>query len=352
MQATIDLATVLQQRQEQTLLIDVRSPAEYAAASIPGAINIPLFSNAERAEIGTLYKQQGKMVARRRGVVLAAPKIPDLVDQVDAARRQRSGPAIIFCWRGGMRSLAMTSFMNLAGIPARQLIGGHKAFRSMVCAYFEEQNWPQIYVLRGLTGVGKTRILHQLERQGYPVIDLEGLANHRGSAFGALGLAPQPSQKMFEARLWARLDALKNSPYLITEGESRHIGRLTVPLRFHCAMQEQVSLWLTTSMDLRTQVILADYPDLGQFHEPIIRALDSLKERLGNATVARLQQLRQNEEWQALIAELMLAYYDPLYLHTKPQQHLEICYDSVEQGTARCIDAISRLVEINQLEVK
>ena len=345
MQSTIDLEAALKYRQQQALLVDVRSPAEYCEASIPGAINVPLFSNDERAEIGTLYKQQGKMTARRRGVTIAAPKIPDFVNQIESARGLSTLPVIIFCWRGGMRSLAMTSFMNLAGIPARQLIGGHKAFRRIVCDYFDEYPWPKIYVLRGLTGIGKTRILQQLEKQGQPVIDLEKIANHRGSAFGSLGLGEQPGQKQFEARLWARLHELRDSPYLITEGESRHIGRRAVPPRFHQAMQQQPSLWLTTSMKLRTEVILADYPDLEQLHPAIARALNSLRERLGNKSVDQLQHLLEAESWHLLITRLMQDYYDPLYLHTKPQHHLEICYDTLEQGATAVMNAINRLEE-------
>lgn len=345
MQATIDLATALTYRHQQALLVDVRSPAEFAEAGIPGAINVPLFSNDERAEIGTLYKQQGKMIARRRGVVIAAPKIPDFVSRIESARGLSTLPVIIFCWRGGMRSLAMTSFMNLAGIPARQLSGGHKAFRRMVCDYFDQHQWPKIYVLRGLTGIGKTRILQRLKEQGEPVIDLEKIANHRGSAFGGLGLGNQPGQKLFEAHLWARLDELRDSPYLITEGESRHIGRLAVPVRFHQAMQQQTSLWLTTSMALRTAVILADYPDLAQLHPAIERALNSLRERLGNSGVDQLLHLLDNEEWPLLIARLMENYYDPLYLHTKPQHHREICYDSLDQGAAAVIKTINKLKE-------
>lgn len=343
MQTTIDLVAALEYRHQKALLVDVRSPAEYSEASIPGAINVPLFSNEERAEIGTLYKQQGKMIARRRGVVIAAPKIPDFVAQVESARALSTLPVIIFCWRGGMRSLAMTSFMNLAGIPARQLSDGHKAFRRMVCDYFDHYQWPRIYVLRGLTGIGKTRILQQLAEQGQPVIDLEHIANHRGSAFGGLGLDKQPGQKLFEAHLWERLDELRDSPYLITEGESRHIGRRAVPPRFHQAMQQQTSLWLTTSMELRTEVILADYPDLEQLHAPIARALDSLRERLGNSNVNNLKQLLDAENWRLLIARLMQDYYDPLYLHTKPQQHLEICYDSLDEGAAAVMNTINQL---------
>lgn len=345
MQATIELPAALTYRHQQALLVDVRTPAEFNETSIPGAINVPLFSNDERAEIGSLYKQQGKMIARRRGVVIAAPKIPDFVAQIEKARALSTLPVIIFCWRGGMRSLAMTSFMNLAGIPARQLSGGHKTFRRMVCDYFNQHQWPKIYVLRGLTGIGKTRILQRLKEQGQPVIDLEKIANHRGSAFGGLGLGNQPGQKLFEARLWARLDELRDSPYLITEGESRHIGRLAVPARFHQAMQQQTSLWLTTSMALRTEVILADYPDLAQLHPAIARSLNSLRERLGNSSVDQLMQLLDKKDWLLLIAALMQNYYDPLYLHTKPQHHREICYDSLDQGAAAVMSIIAQLEE-------
>ncbi|MFO7576894.1 MAG: tRNA 2-selenouridine(34) synthase MnmH [Pelovirga sp.] len=343
MQATIELEAALRQRREGALFIDVRTPAEYHETTIPGAINVPLFNNEERAEIGLLYKQQGKMAARRRGVILAAPRIPALVEQVDAARQGSARPVVAFCWRGGMRSLAMASFMNLAGIPTRQLTGGHKAFRRQVCAAFAQTAWPPIYVLRGLTGVGKTRILQLLEQRGYPTIDLEGLANHRGSAFGALGLAAQPSQKLFEARLWDRLDQLSGSPYLITEGESRHIGRLRIPESFHRAMQEQTSLWLSTSMAQRTAVILGDYPALAELTEPIAQALGSLKERLGNAAVGRLQQLLAEQDWETLIAELMVSYYDPLYLHTMPARRIDIAFTSLDQGTDKVVAAIADL---------
>lgn len=343
LEAMIDLETALKKRRENVLLVDVRTPAEYTEATIPGAINVPLFSNEERAEIGALYKHQGKMIARRRGVEVVAPKIPELIAQIVTAQRNHSGPAIIFCWRGGLRSLALTSFLNLAGIPARQLTDGHKAFRRRVCSCFENASWPPIFVLRGLTGVGKTRILEKLQQQQYPVIDLEGLAHHRGSAFGALGLQPQPSQKLFEARLWDRLDQLRNSPYLITEGESRHIGRLTVPVTFHRAMQLQTSLWLSTPLAQRTTIILNDYPDLTSVQQPIQQALDSLRERLGNAIVDGYQQLLKNGDWETLIAELMLNYYDPLYLHTRPQQRIEIHYDNLDQGADQVAALINQL---------
>lgn len=343
LETTIDLETALHKRRSGTLFVDVRTPAEFAEASIPGAVNIPIFSNDERIEVGTLYKQQGKIRARRRAVEIVAPRIPAIIAQTDKALGKDTAPAVIFCWRGGLRSQAITSFLNLAGIPARQLEQGHKGFRRRVCSDFEAGNWPPVFVLRGLTGIGKTRILEKLQQQDYPVIDLEGLANHRGSAFGSLGLDRQPSQKQFEARLWDCLHQLKDSPYLLVEGESRHIGRLTIPVNFHRAMQQQTSLWLTTPLEHRIRIILADYPDLAGHATDIERALLAIKERLGGKTVARYLQLLKAQDWETLIAELMTTYYDPLYLHTCPEQRMEICYHTLDQATEQVAAAVDQL---------
>ena len=344
-QATIDLEKALEMRRNGALLVDVRTPAEFADATIPGAINVPIFSDAERADVGTLYKQQGKAEARKRGIELVSPKIPALLEQVELARQGHSGPVIVFCWRGGMRSLAMTSFLNLAGMHARQLIGGHKAFRSLVCNFFDTEQWPPIYVLRGLTGVGKTQVLHKLVEQDFPVVDLEGLANHRGSAFGALGLEPQPGQKMFEALLWERLQQLEPAGYLVTEGESLHIGRLRVPKRFHQAMQEQTSLWLKASLDFRTNVILEDYPALDRLRDQFEPPIRALKERLGKQVVEQFVELLNAGKWEELVRELMIHYYDPLYLHTLPKDRIEIDLEPFDTGIQRVAEALVELVD-------
>lgn len=345
MRETIELEKALEQQRKGALMIDVRTPAEFAEVTIPGAVNVPIFSDEERIEVGTVFKQQGKKDARKLGVQLVAPKIPLLIEQVEDLRRDHPGPVIVFCWRGGMRSLAMTSFMNLAGIPAQQLLGGHKGFRRKVLDYFEQQQWPPIFVLRGLTGVGKTRVLHQLQQMDYPVVDLEGLANHRGSAFGALGLERQPAQKKFDALLWDRLEQLKDKPYLVTEGESLHIGRLVIPKSFHQAMQVQTSLWLTASMDVRTQIILEDYPALDQLREQFKRPINALKERLGGKVVAEFLELLNSGQWEKLVRELMLRYYDPLYLHTLPEKKVEIELETVDSATQKVAAILDKLTK-------
>ncbi|PLX86889.1 MAG: tRNA 2-selenouridine(34) synthase MnmH [Desulfuromonas sp.] len=338
---TIDLQQALEQRRRGALLVDVRSPSEFAETTIPDALNAPIFDDDERAQVGTLYKQLDKKTARRRGIELVSPKIPQLLQRIDEARNPDAPPVIVFCWRGGLRSLAVTTFLNLAGIPARQLVGGHKAFRRMVAAYFETENWSRVLVLRGMTGVGKTQLLQQLATENYPVVDLEGLANHRGSAFGALGLEPQPGQKYFEALLWDRLDQLRNSPYLLTEGESLHIGRLVVPKRFHHAMQTETSLWLEAPLDYRVDVILNDYPALNDLRDAFESPILALKERLGKVVVNELLALLHRGEWRQLVRELMVRYYDPLYSHTLPARRSELKFDSFDEGIDQIREEIS-----------
>ncbi len=341
---TIDLAQALVLRSQGALLVDARTPAEFADGSIPGAINVPIFSNEERAEVGTLYKRQSKQAARQRGVRLVSPKIPDLIEQVEAAWQQGSGPVIVFCWRGGMRSKALTYFLNLAGIPARQLQGGHKRFRTHVCEFFERGQWGRLLVLRGMTGVGKTRLLKQLAGEGYPVIDLEGLAGHRGSAFGNLGLPPQPSQKSFEAALWDELRKVPPGSYALAEGESRHIGRLQLPARVYAALQLEVSLWVNASLDYRTQVILEDYPALDSLREAFVAPITALKPRLGGEAVAQMLALLGAGSWEQLVRELMVLYYDPLYDHTRPARRIEIDIEPEKGSVERLKAAIGTIL--------
>lgn len=343
-QMTIELEKALARRDRGALLVDVRTPAEFAEATIPGAVNVPLFSNEERARVGTVYKQQGKNAARQLGVELVSPRIPELIGQVRAAMGGRKPPVIVFCWRGGMRSRALTTFLDLAGIPARQLIGGHKRFRAHVRHFLEEGCWGRLLVLRGLTGVGKTRQLLRLREEGYPVLDLEGLANHRGSAFGGLGLAEQPSQKMFEARLWEALRQVPVDGYVLAEGESKHIGRLVLPPRVFASLQEETSIWLNADLDYRVRVILDDYPAREELRQAFVRPLCALKARLGGRTVERLLELLEAGRWQELVRELMLLYYDPLYNHTKPQRRIEVDIDAGESGRLALRDAIDAIL--------
>lgn len=326
MSLTIPLETALSLRDQGALLVDARSPAEFAAATIPGAVNIPLLDDAQRRELGILYREQGNQAARLHGVSLVAGKIPDLVAQVLALKAPHL-PVVVFCWRGGTRSRALTQFLDLAGIPARQIIGGHKAFRKHVLDFLAAERWGRLLVLRGLTGVGKTLLLQRLAGEGYPVIDLEALANHRGSTFGNLGLPKQPSQKMFEALLWDRLRVVPAEGFVVTEGESRHIGRVVQPPRFYDALQRETSLWIEAPLAVRVDNILADYPARDDHREEFRQRLRALKERLGKETVGEMERLLDASRWKDLVRELMVRYYDPLYRHTLPERRIEVFLD-------------------------
>ncbi len=343
MNKTASLEKALTLRDKGALFIDARSPSEYAEAHVPGAVNVPILDDEERARVGTLYKQEGSQAARRLGVEIVSPKIPALIDQVAAARPQKRLPVVVYCWRGGMRSRALTDFLNLAGIEARQMLGGHKAFRAHVREYFAEGALPRLLVLRGLTGVGKTRILKRLEDEGYPVLDLEGLANHRGSAFGGLGLPAQPGQKHFESLLWDALKGGSPQGYFLTEGESRSIGRCKQPDRLFEALQAETTLWINAGLDFRTEVILEDYPAADELREAFVAPITALKRRLGKETVGRLLRLLEDGQWHQLVRELMEFYYDPLYNHTKPEDRIEIDIEPFDEGMERLKAAIAEV---------
>ena len=341
---TVELAEALTLRDRGGLLVDVRSPAEHAEATIPGAVNVPLFDDEERARVGTVYTEQGAAAARLLAMDLVAPRIPAMVRAVQEARGGKAEPVTVFCWRGGLRSRAVTAFLELAEVPARQLRGGHKAFRAHVRDFLAQGCWGRLLVLRGLTGVGKTRLLAALAAEGYPVLDLEGLANHRGSAFGALGMPPQPSQKAFEASLWDALRRIAPGGYALAEGESRNIGRLILPDAVYQALQMETSLWIEASLEHRIGVILEDYPARDDLRQAFVAPLKALRRRLGGETVERLLELLETGQWHALVRELMVLYYDPLYRHTKPERRIEIDIEPPEAGLAKLKEAIARIL--------
>jgi tRNA 2-selenouridine synthase len=350
MSITITLQQSLALRDKGAVLIDARSPAEYAEATIPGAVNIPILDNAEREEVGTLYKEAGKQAARRRGVELVAPKIPAMVEQVVTLQEGTSLPAVVFCWRGGMRSLALAQFLELAGVPARQTDRGHKGFRRHVLEFFERAQWGRVIVLRGLTGVGKTKYLHKLGKHGHPVLDLEGLANHRGSAFGNLGLLPQPGQKMFEALIWDELRKIGPDGYIIAEGESRHIGKVALPVELYKSLQLETSIWLNASLQQRVRNILDDYPAIDRLKEDFVEPIKALKDKLGKNKVTEYLEMLDGGRWTELVGDLMENYYDPLYRHTFPERRIDIELEPEEAALERIQTAIDNVLSQSSKE--
>jgi tRNA 2-selenouridine synthase len=301
---------------KRACVIDVRSPAEHKSGCIPDSQNVPLLSDDERALVGTTYARDGEMVARRQALDMVAGKIPALVD--DVLKLRRSGHAlVVYCWRGGLRSEAVASVLSIAGVDCWRLTGGYKSWRGRVLQDFKENSWqfPAV-VVHGQTGVGKTEILQMLAATGFQVLDLEALANHRGSVFGGMGLGAQPSQKDFEAALWQQLRTLSDGPVFL-EAESRKIGQRSLPDCIFERIQSGVSVLVTGSLEARCQRISEEYLRAGgalpdKVAEQLV-LLDALKERLGTQTVSRLRELVVSGDVGEAVRILLVDYYDPLY---------------------------------------
>jgi tRNA 2-selenouridine synthase len=322
---------------KNTLVIDVRSPGEHEAERIPNSVNVPLLSDVERAEVGTIYKEQGEMVARRHALKMISPKIPLFIERVDELR-QHGNAVVIYCWRGGMRSESVASVLSIAGIDCFRLTGGYKAWRGQVVADFENDAYPfQPAVLHGLTGVGKTEILAALATRGQQVLDLEAIANHRGSVFGGLGLGSQPTQKNFDAALWQHMRAIPPNSVVFLEAESRKVGSVRLPDCVLKRIEGDRSILVTGSVQKRAERIAADYLHPSRSPETELgrglALLDRLKERLGGKLVLQLKDLIAAGEILEAVKVLLVDYYDPLYsrqIERNAPFELEVNGDDVE----------------------
>ena len=297
------------------LAVDVRTPLEYGEDHIPGAINVPLLTNNERVEIGILYKQTGPHEARIRGLELTAARFPAMVVEISAAAAGR--PILVYCWRGGLRSKTVTSILELTGFRALQLQGGYKAFRRHVAASFEPFLPPgPLVVIHGMTGIGKTTFILGLKRIDASVVDLEGLACHRGSAFGSLGLVQDLSQKRFETLLWDAFRRLPAGRPIIVEGESKRIGSLSLPGNMYEVMQGSVKVWCEASLDTRVARLIAEY-GRPEYRDGMAEALGRIKKRLGGEKYGEIAGFLSRWEMEPFMAELIRHYYDKVYYKTR-----------------------------------
>jgi len=295
-------------------VLDVRSPGEFAHGHIPGAHTIPLFGDAERAVVGTLYKQTGRDAAVLEGLRIVGPKLAGIVEQ--AHTLAPDGRIAVHCWRGGERSGSVAWLLDKAGFhEVCTLKGGYKAFRNHVLGSFSDA--PDMLVLGGYTGTGKTEILKHLKEFGQQVIDLEAIAQHKGSSFGALGQQPQPTQEHFENLLWAALCAVDRSRPVWVEDESLMIGRNKLPDTLYSALRSAPLFFADMSLDERVERLVLDY---GSFpKEQLADAIERIARRMGP------QHAKEALEALALgdlrtVARNALRYYDKTYAHGLSQR--------------------------------
>jgi tRNA 2-selenouridine synthase len=293
--------------------LDVRSPSEYQQGHIPGSYSFPLFSDEERAQIGTVYKKQSRQEAVELGLLLVQPKIESLLDQ---ASDFLTSTAKILCWRGGMRSGFTARLLELIGYTVYTLQGGYKSYRRWVLQRLgqisSQLKHPSLCIIGGLTGSGKTTILQALQQRGEQVIDLEALAKHRGSAFGGIGFPLQPTQEQFENELALVLENLDWSKPVWIEDESRLIGRCRIPTPLYENMQCAPLYFVNRTHSERLQQLLADYGHAT--NEQLLEATGRIAKRLGSQRAKEIQRLIENEKKEQAFS-LLLSYYDKSYQH-------------------------------------
>ena len=311
---TSDLS--LAARRSFDAIIDVRSPGEFAEDHLPGAINLPVLDDRQRAEVGEIYVQRSKFLARRTGAAHVARNIADHL-QTALADREGGFRPLVYCWRGGQRSGAMATVMDQVGWPVTQLEGGYQTWRRRVVA--ELHGAPhasggalKLTLLDGYTGSGKTQVLHRLADHGLQTLDLEALAEHRGSLFGATG-RPQPSQKMFESRVAEALSHLDRARRIVVEAESSRIGDLTIPPMLWAAMKAAPRIELTAPLDARVARILQEYDSIGADIERLETALSRLPRHHSKETIAAWRTAAREGRLIALVTDLMTYHYDPAY---------------------------------------
>jgi tRNA 2-selenouridine synthase len=297
-------------------IIDVRSPAEFALDHIPGAINCPVLNDAERITVGTLYKQESPFEARKLGAAIVARNIAHHLEQHFQTMPKQWKP-LIYCWRGGNRSGSMALIFAKVGWPVVQLDGGYKAYRHSVMHVLEHLPLSlQFRVICGTTGSGKSRLLQYLEQSGAQVLDLEQLAAHRGSVLGSLPLNPQPSQKMFETRLWQTLRRFTADRVVYVESESKKIGDLRVPAALMDRIRSAQCVQVQLPTNDRVKLLIEDYPHLVSDIELLVSQLSHLTQLHGKEKIHRWQSLAETGEIAALVETLLVEHYDPAYLRS------------------------------------
>lgn len=298
---------------DDIVVIDVRTPKEFEQGHIPGAKNLPLFSNEERAKVGTCYKQKGKEEAIHLGLEIVGPKLASFVTTANKLAPNKN--ILIHCWRGGMRSSSMAWLLELSGFKIRILKGGYKAYRNFVLSVFE-RNY-KLKNIGGRTGSGKTGLLYLLKEKGKQIVDLEELAQHKGSAFGNIGYKGQPTSEQFENKLAHALLKLNSNEEIWIEDESRSIGKCFIPLNFWQQLRNAPLYVVKIDDEVRIKKLLIDYGNADK--EELAQAILKLEKRLGNEKMKEALQFLEEGNLEE-VTKIMLRYYDKAYDHLLTQK--------------------------------
>lgn len=292
-----------------TPVLDVRSPGEFEQAHIPGAYSLPLFTNEQRKVVGTAYKQESRENAIKIGLDYFGPNMRNIVETVEKLTDSKSGEVLIHCWRGGMRSGAIAWLLDLYGFKVTLLEGGYKAYRNWVIAQFEvDYNFK---IIGGYTGSAKTDLLHDLAKDNYATVDLEGIAHHRGSALGGINQPPQPSQEMFENMLATHLFRQRNADFIFLEDESQRIGNMQIPNSLWETMERSTVYFFDIPFEQRLGYLIPIYGELPK--EKLANAIQRIKKRLGGLETKNALKYLENDDFESCF-RILLTYYDRWYL--------------------------------------
>ncbi len=305
-------------------IVDARSPSEFADDHLPGAINAPVLDDAERALVGTVYKQQSSFEARRVGAAIVARNLGALIERL-FADRPRDWRPLVYCWRGGNRSGALATVLARVGWRTAVLDGGYRAFRRRVLADLDR--WPavlRLHVLAGRTGTGKSLILQQLAAAGAQVLDLEAIACHRGSVLGLLPESPQPSQKGFETGLWDALRRFAPGRAVFVESESRRVGRCHVPDALIAAMRAAPCTRVEATIAVRAALLLREYRHFTGDRALLFERLDRLAPLHGNRQVDAWKDMAVAGQWDSFVESMLALHYDPAYDRSMKRNYLRI----------------------------
>ncbi|WP_020652374.1 tRNA 2-selenouridine(34) synthase MnmH [Massilia niastensis] len=313
--AILGFADILPELDQFDTIIDARSESEYALDHIPGAINCPVLNDEERIRVGTMYKQVGAFEAKKLGAPIVAHNIARYIDTLFADKPREWKP-LVYCWRGGNRSGSMAHILARVGWPVVQLDGGYKAYRAHVSAALESPPALQFRVVCGTTGSGKSRLLETLDRIGAQVLDLERLAAHRGSVLGHLPNEPQPSQKMFESRMWDKLRRFDPARPVFVESESKKVGNLRVPDAVMERMRASPCIAVNLSRPNRVRLLMEDYQHFCADPAALNGQLAHLVQLHGRARIEAWQQMATGGAMAELVDQLLVEHYDPAYLRS------------------------------------